>query len=412
MRSVGAIEVASWLIRHQQRWLAHERSRKGDTLLLTARQLHRIVIQAIAEPYIAQQSTCARGAFRYVATREFKWQQDVFFRGQCRDQLITLKHETDLAAANKRQLVFLQRSNVDTVHNHVAGGGGIEAGQQPQKRALPAARRAHDGDKLARRDCKIDAAKNLDSMGACIDYLRKTASFENHRDSIMIVAMRFSIPLLAVALLAGCSSGEKPAGEQRSAADNISPATGKSDGRKVLVVVGDSISAGYNLDADMSYPALLQVKLDTEKLPWRVVNQGVSGDTTAGGAARIQEALDHKPSAVLLELGGNDGLRGLPLKTTRENLETMITAFRAAGAQVILVGMTLPPNYGPDYIKGFEKMYQELASEHKLPFIPFLLADIITPDMGYFQADGIHPNRDGSRIVADTVMKALRPILK
>lgn len=152
--------------------------------------------------------------------------------------------------------------------------------------------------------------------------------------------------------------------------------------------------------------------LDKEKLPWRVVNQGVSGDTTSGGVARMQTALERMPAAVLLELGGNDGLRGLPLKSTRENLEKMIKMFQAAGAKVVLAGMTLPPNYGPDYIKGFEQIYRDLAAKYKVPLIPFLLADIITPDLKYFQPDGIHPTAEGAVVVADTVMKTLRPVLK
>lgn len=215
--------------------------------------------------------------------------------------------------------------------------------------------------------------------------------------------MRLSIPLLAGVLFLASSF---PSLAQSPA----SPA--KPDNRKVLIVFGDSISAGYGLAKDQSYPALLQAKLDQEKLPWRVVNQGVSGDTTSGGVARMQRALETMPAAVLLELGGNDGLRGLPLKSTRENLEKMIKMFQAADAKVVLAGMTLPPNYGPDYIKGFEQIYRDLAAKYKLPLIPFLLADIVTSDMQYFQPDGIHPTYEGSKIVANTAMKALRPVLK
>lgn len=217
--------------------------------------------------------------------------------------------------------------------------------------------------------------------------------------------MRLSIPLLAGVLLLAPSF---PSLAQAPA----SPAPAKPDNRKVLIVFGDSISAGYGLANGQNYPALLQAKLDQEKLPWRVVNQGVSGDTTSGGVARMQRALERMPAAVLLELGGNDGLRGLPLKSTRENLEKMIRMFQAAGAKVVLAGMTLPPNYGPDYIKGFEQIYRDLAAKYKIPLIPFLLADIVTSDMKYFQPDGIHPTYEGSRIVADTAMKSLRPVLK
>jgi acyl-CoA thioesterase-1 len=182
--------------------------------------------------------------------------------------------------------------------------------------------------------------------------------------------------------------------------------------RKVLVAFGDSLSAGYGLPAGQSFPDDMQRTLDKEGYAWRVVNLGISGDTTEGGVSRIQSAVRLKPAVVLLELGGNDGLRGLPLKVTRKNLETMIVAFQQAGAKVVLAGMTLPPNYGPDYIKSFESVYKDLAAEYKLKLIPFLLSDIVTPDLRYLQRDGIHPTAEGAEIVAGTVLKVVKPLLK
>jgi len=185
----------------------------------------------------------------------------------------------------------------------------------------------------------------------------------------------------------------------------------KEDTRKVLLVFGDSLSAGYGVPAGQSYPDDLQRKLDAGGYAWRLVNLGISGDTTAGGLARLNTALAVKPAIVLLELGGNDGLRGLPLGTTRENLDQMIAAFERGGARVVLAGMTLPPNYGPDYIHNFETIFTGLAAKYKLPLIPFLLQDIATRDMRYFQRDGIHPTSEGALIVADTVMRVLKPML-
>jgi acyl-CoA thioesterase-1 len=178
-----------------------------------------------------------------------------------------------------------------------------------------------------------------------------------------------------------------------------------------MVVFGDSISAGFGLDTGRSFPDYLQKKLDAEKLPWRVANLGISGDTTDGGVARIDSATSLKPEIVILELGGNDGLRGLPLANTRENLDKMIVAFQKAGARVVLAGMSLPPNYGEPYVQGFEKMFRDLAREHKLTLIPFLMSDIITKDLRYLQRDGIHPTAEGSEIIAGTVLRAVKPLL-
>lgn len=196
---------------------------------------------------------------------------------------------------------------------------------------------------------------------------------------------------------------------QASAAAKTAP---KEDTQRELVVFGDSLSAGYGLPAGKSYPDDLQRKFDTMHNRWRVVNMSISGDTTMGGVARMNTAVAVKPELVLLELGGNDGLRGMPLARTRENLEKMIAEFQRVGARVVLAGMTLPPNYGPDYVSGFEKIYTDLAAKYKLTLIPFLLSDIITSDMRYFQRDGVHPTAEGAEVVANTVMRVIQPLLR
>jgi acyl-CoA thioesterase-1 len=219
--------------------------------------------------------------------------------------------------------------------------------------------------------------------------------------------------LAAAVALWGCGS-HKDQAETRSA--QLSPpaqavASAAPDNRKVLVVFGDSLAAGYGLEAGQSFPDDLQRKLDADGYSWHVVNLGISGDTTEGGVSRLDSATALKPSIAILELGGNDGLRGLPLEVTRKNLESMIQAFESAGAKVVLAGMTLPPNYGQAYIRGFERIYKELAQQYHLTLIPFLLSDIVTPDLHYLQRDGIHPTAEGAEIVSGTVFRALKPLL-
>ena len=214
-----------------------------------------------------------------------------------------------------------------------------------------------------------------------------------------------------------CGACSRSHENARDAADESRPAptlppAARSDSRPVIAVFGDSLSAGYGLANGQSFPDDLQKKLDAGGYNWRIVNLGISGDTTEGGAARIDSATSLKPAIVILELGGNDGLRGMPLASTRANLEQMIAAFERAGSKVVLAGMTLPPNYGSEYIQGFEKTYKDLAAEHKLTFIPFLLSDVVTKDMRYFQPDGIHPTAQGADIVAGTVFRAIKPLLQ
>jgi acyl-CoA thioesterase-1 len=181
--------------------------------------------------------------------------------------------------------------------------------------------------------------------------------------------------------------------------------------RPTIVVFGDSISAGFGLDAGQSFPDLLQQELLHRGFGHRVVNFGVSGDTTQDGLARISMALAEKPAIVLLELGGNDGLRGIPASITQQNLATMIETFQKAGARVVLAGMTLPPNYGAAYIKKFEAMYHDLAAKYKVTLIPFLMEGV-GGNTALMQRDGLHPNAEGARRIAALVMKTLEPILQ
>lgn len=223
---------------------------------------------------------------------------------------------------------------------------------------------------------------------------------------------RLSAVVLAIALCS-CSGtrSEPPRQQAHESVPAQSPPPSPPDDRKVLAVFGDSIAAGFGLDPGQSFPDDLQKKLDAQGYPWRVVNLGISGDTTEGGVSRMDSAVSLKPGIVVVELGGNDGLRGLPLEVTRKNLDAMVETFQNAGARVVLAGMTLPPNYGPDYIHRFEKIYKDLAVKYKAPLIPFLLSDIVTPDLRYIQRDGIHPTAEGAEIVSGTVFRTVKPIL-
>ncbi len=213
-------------------------------------------------------------------------------------------------------------------------------------------------------------------------------------------SVRAALPFLLAVTLAWASSAH--------AAPDV------KDARPRIVVFGDSLSAGFGADPGQSFPDYLQKDLDRLGYRYRVVNQGVSGDTTTDGLARIEDAVDQKPVVAILELGGNDGLRGVPVESTKANLEGMIARLQKAGCKVLLAGMTLPPNYGPEYIQQFQAIYRDLARAHRLPLLPFLLSDIEfqSRKLGLIQADGIHPTAKGNEIVARTVLKKLTPMLK
>jgi acyl-CoA thioesterase I len=181
---------------------------------------------------------------------------------------------------------------------------------------------------------------------------------------------------------------------------------------KTVIFFGDSLTAGYGVDPDEAYPALIQKKIDADGLPWRVVNAGLSGETTAGGLRRLDWILRQRVDIFVLELGGNDGLRGIPPTTSRANLEAMIKRIRERypDVKVVVAGMQLPTNMGPEHTREFAAIYPEVAEAHGAVLIPFLLegvggvASLNLPD-------GIHPTPQGHQIVADTVWDILRPLL-
>jgi acyl-CoA thioesterase-1 len=180
---------------------------------------------------------------------------------------------------------------------------------------------------------------------------------------------------------------------------------------RTVLVMGDSLSAAYNLAAEQGWVALLDTRLRTEAPGFRMVNASISGETTAGGASRIDAALaEHRPALVVIELGANDGLRGLPLEESRANLERMVKASKAAGAEVLVVGMRLPPNYGPDYTEGFFAMFGEIAKAEGAAHLPFLLEPIAF-DEAAFQGDRLHPTAEAQPVLADHVWAALGPML-
>lgn len=233
---------------------------------------------------------------------------------------------------------------------------------------------------------------------------------------------------MAACLMAGCDGDPSPG--SRSVSDRhvsesmpdaglVGPA-GRSESSEAaatqrttlpkIVAFGDSLTAGFGVPPQDAYPAQLQRRLDALGYRYHIVNAGVSGDTTAGGVRRVSWILNGNPYMVILELGGNDGLRGLNIEQTRANLETIIVRLKQAGAVTVLAGMKLPPNYGADYTARFESMYRELATRHRLPLIPFLLEGV-GGDRRLNQADGIHPTGEGYRIVTDNVLRTLEPLL-
>lgn len=213
-------------------------------------------------------------------------------------------------------------------------------------------------------------------------------------------------------LLVGCnnSGNSNTNATPPAASKNATNAAGAPV--KSIVFFGNSLTAGYGVDPSEAYPALIQHKIDSLQLNYRVINAGVSGETSSGGEGRIDWILKQKVDVFVLELGGNDGLRGIPLSATRKNLQAILNKVRAKypGVKMVLEGMQIPPNLGPAYAITFKNMYPELAATNKIALVPFLLQNV-GGDPKLNQQDGIHPNEAGHQIVAQNVWQVLKTLL-
>jgi len=230
-----------------------------------------------------------------------------------------------------------------------------------------------------------------------------------HLLCMYLVALKTLSCLLAILALLSCGQQKLPESTRVDPAPSA-PLPTVTDPRPVIAAFGDSLTAGYGVETGNSYPDFLQKELDQAGLRYHVVNAGIRRDTTSGGLARVDSVTQLRPAVVILELGGNDGLRGTPLSATRANLEQIVVELRKSGARIVLAGITLPPNYGPDYIRSFEKVYTDLAAKYKLPLIPFLLLGAVGVP-GMMQPDGIHATVKGNEVVANLVMRTLKPRL-
>jgi acyl-CoA thioesterase-1 len=228
---------------------------------------------------------------------------------------------------------------------------------------------------------------------------------------------RFLLMLLAVSLPAaarggGCDFAVGRTAQDSSASSAAAPAEDPAApaARPRIVALGDSLTAGYGLLESQSYPAVLQEHIDRDGYAFEVVNAGVSGDTSAGGLRRLDWALDGDVRVLIVALGANDGLRGLSADEMKENLTAIIARARERRVVVILAGMEAPPNYGPEYATSFRQAFRDVAQQERVLFLPFLL-DKVAGENALNQRDGIHPNEQGARMVADTVWTVLRPLL-
>lgn len=236
-------------------------------------------------------------------------------------------------------------------------------------------------------------------------------------------ALAGTVALAAMFLAVGCKpvhherdtdskdGGATPLKTLHVASNAVATASEVDDGRPVIACFGDSLTAGYGVDIDSSYPADLQRELDQAGYHYRVVNMGISGDTTKDGLARIDRVIALKPAITVVEFGGNDGLRGVPVASSRKNMDEILSRLTTTGTKIAVAGVTLPPQYSAPYIQEFNQTYTLLAKKYSAPLLPFVLQDVYGVN-GSIQQDGIHPTAQGCKQVAKNVFGLIKPLLK
>jgi acyl-CoA thioesterase I len=242
--------------------------------------------------------------------------------------------------------------------------------------------------------------------------LRTRLKFDPFNLKVMNVLLNVLCRILisfACLALSACGENEKPARKSKEEKKDLTP---DNDSVRTIVFFGNSITAGYGLDPLQAFPALIQKKLDAQNLPYKVINAGVSGETSSGGNSRVDWILQQRVDVFVLELGGNDGLRGIPLTETKINLQSIIDKVRGKypQAKIIIAGMQMPPNMGQQYTKEFRDIFPELAQRNNGTLIPFLLEGV-GGEAKLNQQDGIHPTAEGHKIVAENVWKEMQQIL-
>ena len=397
-----AIEIAGRLVGQEQRWLRREGAGDGDTLLLAAGKLRRIMLHSVFQT--DRFKSRGGNGERIGAAGQLQRYGDILQRGHRRHEMKGLKDDADAVAAKPRQRIFAQRVEIGAGDRDAAAGHALEPAQHHHQRRFAGARRSDQADRRAGFDGRGNAAQNVDGT-------RRARQGKTH---ILQEDQRFSDVFLSHLRAPGlwlcgalCQSRGARGADHASAIAFIgAPAAATTR----ILAFGDSLTAGLGVAPDQAFPVQLAARLKADGYDVTVDNGGVSGDTTAGGLARLDWAMGGHPDVVLLELGANDMLRGLDPKHAETNLDTMLSKLKAAKVKVLLIGMKASTNWGPDYQKDFDAIYPMLAKKYDVPLYPFFLEGVaLDPKLN--QPDMLHPNPAGVAVIVGRIAPAVEQLL-
>lgn len=374
-----AIEIAGRFISKQQVRATAEGASQRHALLFTAGKLSGQMLQTPAQPQLFQQSDCLSAAGFVAFTTQQRGKLHVLQRTEGRHQHKRLKDEANMTCTQRRALFFIHLMQRLPHQLHLTCAAIVQPGEDAQQRGLARSRLTNQRNALCRFDNQLNSGEDGKLMLPLTDGFTKIMNFNNVFRWHYLVLFLFT--LITV---------------QTRAADK-------------LLILGDSLSAGYRMPANEAWPQLLNKKWQNAP---EVVNGSISGDTAAQGLARLSKLLaQHQPRWVLIELGGNDGLRGFAPKRIASDLQQAITQVKAAHAQPLLMQVRLPANYGRRYTEAFSAIYPQLAKQNEIPLVPFFMEQVyLKPD--WMQQDGIHPAPQAQAFIADIMAKSLAPLVK
>ena len=394
------VEVAGRLVGEEDFRAVDKSAGQGNALLLAAGELVRIVAGAVGQADPGE--VVEGGGLRTADPAQLERHEDVLQGGERGEKLEALENETGGGIAQRGQAVLVQVAEVMSVQNDAAGGRTVQAGAESEQGGFATARGSDDGAGSTRGKVEGDVGQDGERVPGGRVGLAQSVDRENGHGHFGLGTGPFR-GLLGVhmrgilyALFCGAVVATAAAGEP---------------GR--VVILGDSITSGYNLNPEEAYPALLQEKIKAAGLDYAVVNAGLSGDTMAGGLRRIDWVLGEGAADVLvIALGGNDGLRGLPVAQVEENLAAIMVKARAANpaVKIMVAGMQMPGSMGRDYTESFAAVFGRAAQAHGAVLLPFLL-ERVAGDPGMNQPDLIHPTAEGQRRIAETVWPVLRGVI-
>ena len=400
LRAGRAVEIPGRFVRQQQGRAGDGGAGERDPLLLTAGKLGRIMAQSLAEANRTQ--GVARRLEGIAPTGQFQGNRDIFPCRHGGNQMERLEDDSDMAAAKIGEAVLVESREILARDDHLAAARAIDSGDDRQQAGLAGARWPDNGNGFIHRHGQVNTRKNVD---------RPATAGQGHVNILQPDDWNSRIQGQGREAIGWERTILRAYGPDRRQINllvslltvlwlSISPALAAS---VKILAFGDSLTAGLGLPLDDAFPTRLQAALAAKGYDATVINAGISGDTTAGGLARLDWTLADHPDYVLVELGANDALRGIDPKLTRSNLDQILAKLHAAGVKTILLGMKAPGNWGPGYAAAFDRIYPDLAAKYGIPLYPFLL-DGVALDPKLNQADMVHPNAAGVEIIVAKIL--------